>query len=165
MFRQTHVMFVDNQSFRPSFHPGLPTLRETETGNSPLHSRGSVLQDGTRAPTAFPRQAATPVSTGRPASPCRFTDICNQTGVDRRNGSDFVGNHSQGFQPGQKVVVGSPARQPVRLGDRFRFGDGRTFGLQIDCDVFVCGAKAGVPSQWAMVLRSTPDLSKWTAVP
>ena len=52
---------------------------------------------------------------------------------------------SKGFQPGQKILVGSPARQPGRLGDRFRFGDGRAFGFQIDGDVFVRRIDAGVP--------------------
>ena len=52
---------------------------------------------------------------------------------------------SQGFQPSQKILVGPPSRQPGRLGDRFRFGDGRAFGFQIDRDVFVRGVDAGVP--------------------
>ena len=51
----------------------------------------------------------------------------------------------QGFQPGQQVVVGSPARRSFRLGDRLRFGEGRTLGLQIDRGVLVRGVEALVP--------------------
>ena len=52
---------------------------------------------------------------------------------------------SQGFQPPQQVVVGSPSRWSGRLGDGLGLGDSRAFGFQIDGDVFVRGVDAGVP--------------------
>ena len=52
---------------------------------------------------------------------------------------------SQGFQPRQQIVVGSPAGQPTRPGDWFCFGDSRPLCLQIHCNIFVRRVEAGVP--------------------
>ena len=52
---------------------------------------------------------------------------------------------SQGLQPSQQVVVSSPAGQALRLGDRFRFGESRSLGLQIDRGVLLGGVEAFVP--------------------
>ena len=50
----------------------------------------------------------------------------------------------QGFQPGQKVVVGSPARGSFRLGHWLCFGEGRTLGLEIDRGVLMRAVDAFV---------------------
>ena len=52
---------------------------------------------------------------------------------------------SQGFQPSQQVVIRAPAGQSLRLGDRFRFGESRSLGVQIDRGVLLGRIEALVP--------------------
>ena len=55
------------------------------------------------------------------------------------------GCYSQRVQPSQQVVVSSPARESLRLGDRLCFGEDRPLGFEIDRGVLLGGIEALVP--------------------